>query len=279
MPDLMTVSQGLGGSWTITLRDDAGAAYTAYTGDEALAGSVRIGRDAPALFAPVPTWLDASAGTITLPIPGTATAGLDVGRYLVQVKLADDSADLYEGSLEVNYSPGSAPTLATYAGFDEMLDRAPWIEKLQRATDLAGFARQRYQAREWFESLLHRHYQGASGLSADFAFIPGISFAGAYMPYGFRDGRRSKDLQSWLDADRLDLTEDVIDAVSCYAIALVCDREIVPTKDTTGYAAMACKFFARAERVVSCLTAEVDSDGDGTNDVTIRLGTFDTLEG
>jgi hypothetical protein len=273
----MTVSQGLGGSWTLTIRDSSGNAYVGYTGAEALAGSVCAGRDSAALITLAPTWLSAIAGTITLPIAAADTADLDVGRYLVQVKLADDSAELYEGYLDVEYSPGSAAALTSYGGYQDLLDRAPWLEKLQKPTDLAGFAKQRSLARKWFESLLHRHYRGDGGPSTDFAFVPGISFGGLYDYY--RDGRRSADLQGWLDADRLDVTEDVIEAVSCYAIALVCDRQVAPAKDDGGYAAAARKYFSRAENAATDCTCEVDSDGDGTNDLTIRLGVADTLEG
>jgi hypothetical protein len=280
MADLMGVAQGLGASFTITLRDSSGNPFTGYTGSEGLTGTVRAGRDSTPIFSLSPAWLDASAGTISLAIAGSDTASVDPGRYLVQLALADGSADLYEGFLEVAYSAGSAAALPTYGAFADMLDRAPWIEKLQRPTDLAGFARQRHLARRWFEDLLHRHYRYSSNLSTDFAFVPGVSFGGWYgMTTFYRDGRRSKDLQDWLDADRLDVTSQVIEAVSCYAIALLCDRQVAPGKDDNGYASHARKWFKRAEDTALSITAEIDSDGDGTNDTTIRLGIADTLEG
>ncbi len=275
--ELWYVSQGVTATKIATVRDQAGVPI-AFVGDEALSGTVRAGQNSAPLITLSPTWISGPAGTISVPIQGTATATMDVGRYFVQIIVADASADLYEGYLEVTYSPGTDQPLTSYGSFADMLDRAPWIEKLQKPTDLAGFARQRYLARKWFEDLLHRHYRGASGLSTDFAFVPGVSFGGNWGTY-YRDGRRSKELQDWLDDDRLDVTEQVKEAVSCYAIALLCDRQMAPGKDDNGYASFSRRFFARAEDAASLISAEIDSDDDGTNDTTIRLGIADTLEG
>lgn len=277
MADLMTVAQGLSSLWTLTIRGPSGAAYTGYTGSEPLSGSVRVGRDSPPLIVLDPTWIDATLGTIALPLPGAVTRALETGRYLVQVALADGSADLFEGFLQVNYSPGMASTLPVYGSYDDLLDRAPWIATLQKNTDLAGFARQRHQARAWFEDLVHRHDRGGSGLSTDFAFVPGISFGGSY-GWGWRGGGKSRELQIWLDAGRLDVTAQVIDAVSCYAIALVCQRQI-SSAGSDGYERAAQKWFGLAEAAAMTTTVEIDSNGDGVNDTTISLNSHDTLEG
>jgi hypothetical protein len=277
MADLITVAQGLSSTWTITVRGPSGLPFTGYSGTEPLSGSIRTGRDSPALIALSPTWLDATLGTIRLPITGASTVALDVGRYLVQVSLTDGSADLFEGFLKVNYSPGTALSLPVYGSYGDVLDSAPWIENLQKNTDLAGFARQRSQARLWFEDLIHRHDSGGQGISTDFAFVPGVSFGGSY-DAGSRDGRRSRQLQSWLDANRLDVTAQVIDAVSSYAIALICQRQI-SSAGSDGYARAASHWFGRAEVAAMEITAEIDSDGDGVNDYSVRLGTYDTLQG
>ena len=274
-PNLLAAARGIAAPFVITLRDDLGNPVTTYTGAEALAGVVWAGADQAPALSLAPAWLSASAGTIAVPLSASSTAILGAGRYRVQLKLADNSADLYEGFLEVSDSAGTAQAPTSYGSFDDLLDRAPWVEKLQRPTDLAGFARQRYLARNWFEDLLHRHYRGPSGFSTDYQF--GASLFGPLDVY--RDGRRSAELQGWLDANRLDVTPSVIEAVTYYALALLCDRQVTPSKDDNGYAASARKFFSRAEAAAALITAEIDSDGDGLNDLTIRLGSFDTLEG
>jgi hypothetical protein len=275
--EILKIQQGMSSTWVVTARQTDGTPFTQFTGDETLAASVRPGQDDPPTFTLTPTWLDASGGTITLPIPGASHTNVPPGRYLLDIYLADKSADLYNGFIEIEWSAGAAASLPVYGSFRDMTDRAPWIEQYQSETDLAGFARQRNQARAWFDDLLQRHYRYSGGLSQDFHFVPGVSFGGCYATY-YRDGRRSGDLQGWLDDDRLDVTAQVIDAVSCYAIALVCDREMAPCKDD-GPGAFARKFYRRAEEAAGLITAEIDSDDDGVNDLTIRLGISDTLEG
>jgi hypothetical protein len=278
MSDIIRVSQGLGSAWTITARAEDGTPYTGFAGTEPLSASVRVGRDQPVLFTLSPSWLDHTQGTVTLPIPGSSTAAVLPGRYLLDVFLTDLTADLYEGFLEVQYSAGAAAALVSYGSFADMVDRAPWIEKLQRDTDLAGFARQRYLARRWFEDLLHRHYRYDNGLSTDFQFVPGISFGGWWGNY-YRTGKRSVQLQTWLDSNFLFVTDPVIDAVSHHAIALLCDRQVTPGKEDSGYGQAAAKYHARAEDTAMNITAELDTNGDGKSDVLIRLGSADTLVG
>lgn len=280
MSNSITVTQGVGAGFVLTLRDSTGKVYPGYAGTEPLTASVRAGRDTAPLVTLTPTWIDATLGTISLEIPGPTTATIDAGRYLLQIKLADSSADFSEGFLDVDYGPGTAVVLPSYGGYSDMLDRAPWLTKLQTDTDLAGFARQRQQARKWFDDLLHRHYRYSGTLSADYAFIPGISFAGGYGTSTFlRDGRRSKELQGWLDADRLDVTQQVIDACTYYALALVCERQVSPGKQDSSYGQLSRTFYQRAEDIALAITAEIDSDGDSVNDITIRLGLADTLDG
>ncbi len=276
-----TVAQGISASFVATVRNAAGDAYTGYAGTESLAGTVRTGRDAEPLIVLAPVWLDHTAGTITVPFPAADTADVEPGRYLLELHLDDDSADLFEGFVEITFSAGTAAALASYATFGDMLDVAPAVEKFQRSTDLAGFARQRFKARRWFEDLLHRHYRSGGGIATDFAF-GAIGWAGyGRGPVVYRDGRRSADLQTWIDADRLDVTEAVVDAVTAYAVALVYDRQAMSVLGDASatFAALARKFFARAEDGVANISAEIDSNGDGRNDVVIRLGLADTLEG
>lgn len=251
-----------------------------FTGSEGLAAVVWAGQDQAPLATPAAAWFNHAAGTIALSLASSALAAIEPARYRIRVDRSDGSASLWDGFLELDAGPGASSSLSTYCSFEDLTDRASWVEKLQAKTDLAGAMRQRYLARRWFEDLLHRHYRNGAGMIQDYAFVPGISFGGAYGPgLLWRDGRRSAELQAWLDAGRLDVTEQVKDACACYAIALLCDRQVSPGKDDNGYAGAARKYFARAEAIAADITAEVDSDGDGTNDLVIRLGSYDTLEG
>jgi hypothetical protein len=46
-----------------------------------------------------------------------------------------------------------------------------------------------------------------------------------------------------------------------------------------GWALLTRRFAALAEDTACSITVEVDSNGDGVNDVWVRLGVHDTLEG
>jgi hypothetical protein len=285
MPNPASVAQGITGSFVVQLVDGNGNDYTQYLGTESLAGSVRIGENFPALFAPTLAWISGPLGTISVGIPGSATAGLDVGRYVLELHLADDSADLYEGFLEVTYSAGTSTGLVTYGSFQSILDRAPGIEKFQRSTDLAGFAQQQNDARRWFEDLLHRHHKSDNDLSTDFTVgWIGWGYGGPCRSTatGWRDGRRSQWLVKQLAAGALYVSDQVVDAVSCYAIALLYDRQAMTISDNSpAFEKMARKFFSRAENIASNITAEllVDVGSPSSRRIVIRLGTYDTLEG
>ena len=96
---------------------------------------------------------------------------------------------------------------------------------------------------------------------------------------GWRDGRRSQWLVTQLAAGALVVSDQVIEAVSCYAVALVYDRQSTAVSDGAAFAAIARKFFARAENVASNITAELLTTDSPPRRIVIRLGTIDTLEG
>lgn len=273
----ITVYQGIDATFVGTLFDDSDAVFTAYTGTEPLVGTVSAGRDEPALAALVPVWNDAPAGLFNLPIPGAVSQALAAGTYHVQVRIADGSADLWEGLLTVGYSPGSATPRKVYCQLRDLVKRFPSIRGLLGGTDDPTGSEARADAREWFEDLLQRHFRGGYGLNTDFHFIPGLSFGGSYFGSElYRPGIKSQVLQGWLDADRLDVTPQVVECCAYYALALVCDQQ--PERKENSYSASARKFFGRAEDAAGLLTAEIDSDGDSVNDVWIKLSIADTLE-
>ena len=282
MSNPASIAQGIAGSFVVQLVDGNGNPYTQYAGTEDLAGSVRIGENYPALFAPTLAWISGPLGTISVAIATAQTAALDIGRYWLELHLADLSADLYEGWLEVTYSVGTATGLVTYGSFQAMLDMAPAIEKFQRQNDLAGFAAQQNAARRWFEDLLHRHHKSHDDLSTDYTVgWVGYGYGGPCRStaVGWRDGRRSQWLVTQLAAGALIASDQVVEAVTCYAVALLYDRQSMAVSDGTTYARIARKFFGRAEDVASNITAELLTTDNPPRRFVIRLGTIDTLEG
>lgn len=160
--DTMTVSQGFGLQEVITIRDYLDNPITTYTGLESLSGSVRAGRAInPSVsgqgFLFTPTWGDASQGTVNVNLTSAQTATISPGQYLIQVGLADKSADFYEGYLVVTYSAGLSVLPPTYCTYDDILIFAPWIQRLQSETGVAGFALERGQARAWLDNVIIQH--------------------------------------------------------------------------------------------------------------------------
>ena len=117
-------------------------------------GLDRPGRAIAAVATLAPTWKDATYGLVSVPVPGSATAGLAAGSYLVTVGLTDASADIFEGILEVGYAAGTDTLPPVYCSYDDLLDYTDWIGKLWTPKDLTGFARQRGRARSYLDDIL-----------------------------------------------------------------------------------------------------------------------------
>lgn len=275
--DTWPVDQGDDATFTATLRDENGNAYTGYAGTEPITCTVWPGNELPPLTGVATAdWLDATAGTIDVAIAGSGTAALVPASY--DLKLEINGVSVFRATLAIGESAGATAGRTAHVTLRHLRKHYKNVDKLIARGDDPTALEARADAWDWLCDLLHRHYRNGSGLTTDFHFVPGISFGGLY-PFGYyRDGRRSSELQGWLDAGRLDLTTPVLDAMACHALAQICGGQ-VDVGDKEVWADFAARFAARAEQIVSCLTAELDSDGDGVNDLTIRLGVADTLEG
>ena len=160
--DTMTVSQGFALVDSIIIRDSQDNPVTTYTGTEALAGAVRAGRAMDPTVAGqgvvfTPFWGNPAAGTVNVQLTAVQTATLMPGQYLIQVGLADKSANFYEGYLVVAYSAGISTLPTTYANYDDLLTYAPWITRLQTEVQVAGFAIERGLARAWLDNVIVQH--------------------------------------------------------------------------------------------------------------------------
>lgn len=184
--DTMTVSQGFALNEVITIRDYQDNVITTYTGSEALSGNVRPGRAvAPLLTLTSPStgvsWASAGAGTVNVNLTAAQTATIAPGQYLIQVGLADFSADFYEGFLVVFYAAGAAVLPATYNSYDDLLTYCPWITRVQEYVQIAGFAIERGMARSWLDTLIinHFNYQFLSPQIGQPGFMPLAMFPAA----------------------------------------------------------------------------------------------------
>lgn len=282
--DIGQIFVGRDDQLTATLGQTGGAPYTGYTGTETIVANFWAGDStAPIASVVTPTWDSAAAGTIILAVSGAATADLEPGTY--DLELLIGGRPVWRGQISLEPAPGTGTgrtakvTLRHLRKFYRAVDK---VLANQLMADDPTALEARADAWDWWCDLLHRHYRLSGTPWSDTSFGP-LVFGVAGNPYGTavlrRDGRRSAELQGWLDAGRLDLTTPTLDAMASYALAQLLGGMVSGGEDKQGYAALAARFAGRAEAIACTVAAEIDSDGDGTNDLVIRLDVADTLEG
>lgn len=250
--DTMTVTQGFALKETITVRDSSDNPITTYTGTEAMSGSVRPGRSIAPSFTFTPTWLSPSDGTISVALSATQTALLDPGQYLIQVGLADKSADFYEGFLLVSYAAGTDTLPTTYCAFSDLLTYAPWIQKLQTEVQVAGFALERGLARGWLDQIIVNHftYQFLGPQMGQPGFMPLNLF-----PSTTANAAQSLWLREQLNSDYLVRRQNVVEITAKKSIYYICRSQIDAVTDKQER--LATWFGADADRMALSLRAEI----------------------
>lgn len=154
----MRAIQGAGVTWTVTLAFPAG---TGMQGTETLVATIGTGNGLPALLTVVPTWIAGqSPGLFTqidIALTATQTASLSPGFYTVIVSLADNSASLAYGQLEVVSSPSGLPVLDTLVQpsnciglIPEITNNSDKIASLPWALGVASNAIRKWCGGHWF---------------------------------------------------------------------------------------------------------------------------------
>lgn len=253
-----------------------------FTGDEALAASVWPGDDRAQSFAPTVTWLDASARTITVEWPGSATASMAPGRYLMELRIGSgtDAPGVNVAYVDLQPSPGSGTAPKVYCTADDMRRVAPWIDEVQTTSDQAGFAEQRAMARNDFDKVVQTRYVRAEFDREDSLdhFLDGLP--------KYQAGEDDATLQGWLDDDRLVLTGPTGEMVKRWnaytAVSHVCMAQIGAGPDNQ-YSKRAAYFSAKADGLLCGMTVGIDTtededgEGDGVADIFVPLGRTRTI--
>lgn len=158
--------QGAGDSWTITLNPPA-----SFQGTETLAATISSGGTAAAILAVTPTWAPgqiAGAFTIvTLALTNTQTASLAPGYYVVIITLADNSAPLSWGLLEVVSAPSASPnpiqdflvSPAEVLGLVPDLTTAAYLADLPRIIGSATQAIRKYCSRNFTRTVQTKEFR------------------------------------------------------------------------------------------------------------------------
>lgn len=272
MSDNFEVRQGGSIGIQATLRDANGNPETGYSGSEPLTTTVWPGGNRLISFSPTTTWDVPADATINIQITDAQTTGLDPGRYegLTRLGTTGSLADVYEFTLDIWTYAGEVAAPPTYTTYNDLLKYGrDWLTNLQEQADEAGFAEQQARARTWLEDILHAHYRVSS-----MAMVVGGSGLGPRI-----SGLRSQYLTEQLAANHLMVTDKVKEAVANRALAIICKGQVGIGDAAVAYARLARMYNSEAESIVSCLTAEIDTNGDGVGDIAIDCSSTNPMYG
>ena len=174
-------------------------------------------------------------------------------------------------ALVLGDAPGNETPLKAYCTVADMNDFFSDLKEILDPEDETGFGRQRYKARQWTDRIIQANRKNSTGYTS---FGYG---SGAVEIYGYAYGTTMNQqtdpvLQSYLDADLLMLTSQVVEMNTRMALAYACEGEIGPGDKQTQWQALASKNRAEAEAIATKLYAQIDLNGDGYADITINCG-------
>jgi hypothetical protein len=146
----LSLRKGTTGTWTVTIANEGGP-VTTYTSGATLQAIIWSGDDQAALATLTPTWLDPSAGTITLTIGASDIASLSPQIYTLSLTITASGVtrEGFRCWLSIDAAPGSATAPLVFCTYDDMLRFASWLDTLQNESDTAGFQEQRARATQW----------------------------------------------------------------------------------------------------------------------------------
>ena len=249
--DTMTVTQGFALNQTIVVRDYQDNPITTYTGSEVLSGTVRPGRSYATEITLVPTWAVPALGTVTVALTAVQTAALSVGQHLIQVGLADLSANFYEGFLVVEFGAGADTLPPTYCEFSDLLTYTSWIMNLQTRYQTAGFITERGLARQWLDQVIINH-------AGSMLMNPQIGQPG-FMPLSLFPATTNPPQNLWLrqqlNLDFLVRRQQVIECTAKKAISFILQFQLDMVNDNERK--LAYKFERDANAVACSLRAEI----------------------
>ncbi len=255
------------------LNSAPGIPATGFDGSETLETEVWPGGDRTASFAATTTWTDPAAAAVAIAFTAAETLALSPGHYQLVTYYTvpgQDRKDGYGCTIDIAGGPGTAAAPRTYADYATLLRYGrSWLRQLQTDDDEAGFAEQLGRARSWLEDCGHAHYR-----TAGMAVVVGGQAMGPR-----RSGARSPWLQEQFDADKLMVTDQVREACAKKALAFICEGQVGIGGASGEYARLAKVYHSQADYLATCMTLQLDTDGDGFADVVIDLSSTDPFYG
>jgi hypothetical protein len=232
---------------------------------------VWAGQDQHVVFTPNAVWLGATGwqtGQVQVTINPAESALLEPnGTYLLIVTVArgTDTYPIWEGRLVCEPVPGATVNqIQPYCTYADMLARGAWVAGQQAISiDQEGFYNQRLLARNWLDWNITQCWDGGQvGTMGDlsesaFWFGSGSGFIG---PDNY--------ILDALAADQLILRPRIVEACAHYALAEV---GLAQLGSNERIFSIGQYHQAKAERVASGITAELDLNGDGRGELFVNL--------
>lgn len=264
------VSQGLAKTFIRKIYNDQGYPITGFDGTETFEVTLwpgDTGREITSVDTLTASWSKPADGEYIISVPG-----MDIvpGIYSIRAVLDpkgsvcyDSPREVFRGYLKVNASPGAMcnDPMKSYCTYADLLEKAPFLEQTFSDTDMSGFSRQRYRARQWVDMSIMRNAPNTSNWNHS-----NLVFYGVFAP-GVSSRGRVADL---LDSNKLILTRPIVDAAAHYAIFLICDA-LNATPAAGGYGEIAQKHYSRACSVLDSAVAEFSTSGSGSADFAVDM--------
>ena len=289
---------GTDASYLITLVGPDGLTpMTSLLGSEALTAHVWAGGGLGLLATEAVAFVDHVAATASFRVSAADTRAIGpAGVYTARVTILDSlghTTEGWRGSICLIDSPGDTPPPATYCGYQDMIEIATWIGRLQNlAGDLAGFAGQRAQARQWIvEQILSRRrvwldrYLDVHGFAGRLNGYPSTDYGGLY-GYGGEWGDDDPiGYPTWIDAQieglrgtlaagtlavpTLLIDDRIRRVAALWATSIVCEQQLGPGPGADGFGVLAATYRDRAIRDLGPVVFRVDQNADGLADLVI----------
>jgi hypothetical protein len=240
---------------------------------------VWAGQDQHVVFSPNAAWKDGigwQSGQVQVTIGPAESALLEPnGTYLliVTVSRGADTYPVWEGRLVCEPVPGSTINqIKTYCTYADMLARGGWVAGQQALSiDQEGFYNQRLLARNWMDWIITQNWDGGQVSTMGDLSQSAFWFGGG----GYRSIGPDPYIINALAADQLIIRPRVVEACAHYALAEV---GLAQLGSNDRIFSIGQYHQVKAERALSGITAEIDTNADGQAEMFINLIKTQTLQ-
>lgn len=239
-----------------------------YTADDPLTCVLWPGGDLATVATLPASWVDADEGTVQVDFPASAFTALDAGIYKAAVRLATSPpVDLAYLEVELTVGPASGSARPTYITREDLEEEFPGLESMLGHVDAdgTGFLKLRADARDWLDLLVLSHYRPCD-------VVGPLQFSIPWIP---TPPETNAWLADYLAGDRLLLTTPngrrLVRAQVAWVLAKVF-RRAANASGQAGNLLDLSDFYARqADSLIATSIAEIDTNDDGSADLTISF--------